>query len=138
MSKEKIEISAEDIDLLKEMKNNCLNSDVYDNEKRLLKSNAITKFLNLQKEYEMLKKDYNIELDDNFKLSEVWLKSQERNKTLKKQIEIKNKYLTDIVCLIDDYNDCVNVDNLKKILVKIKLLAFKGYVNKEIKGDNSE
>lgn len=137
MSKEKIEISAEDIDLLKEMKNNCLNSDVYDDEKRLLKSNAITKFLNLQKEYEMLKKDYNIELDDNFKLSEVWLKSQERNKTLKKQIEIKNKYLTDIVCLIDDYNDCVNVDNLKKILVKIKLLAFKGYVNKEIKGNKS-
>ena len=119
------------------MKNNCLNSDVYDDEKRLLKSNAITKFLNLQKEYEMLKKDYNIELDDNFKLSEVWLKSQERNKTLKKQIEIKNKYLTDIVCLIDDYNDCVNVDNLKKILVKIKLLAFKGYVNKEIKGNKS-
>ena len=138
MNKEKIEINAEDVDLLKEMKNNCLNSDVYDDEKRLLKSNAITKFLNLQKEYEMLKKDYNIELDDNFKLSGVWLKSQERNKTLKKQIEIKNKYLTDIVCLIDDYNDCVNVDNLKKILVKIKLLAFKGYVNKEIEGDRSE
>lgn len=138
MNKEELEINDEDIKLLKEMKNNCLNSDVYDDEKRLLKSNAITKFLNLQKEYEMLKKDYNIELDDNFKLSEVWLKSQERNKTLKKQIEIKNKYLTDIVCLIDDYNDCVNVDNLKKILVKIKLLAFEGYVNKEIKGDNSE
>lgn len=138
MNKEKIEINAEDVDLLKEMKNNCLNSDVYDDEKRLLKSNAITKFLNLQKEYEMLKKDYNIELDDNFKLSGVWLKSQERNKTLKKQIEIKNKYLTDIVCLIDDYNDCVNVDNLKKALVKIKLLAFKGYVNKEIEGDRSE
>ena len=138
MNKEELEINDEDIKLLKEMKNNCLNSDVYDDEKRLLKSNAITKFLNLQKEYEMLKKDYNIELDDNFKLSEVWVKSQERNKTLKKQIEIKNKYLTDIVCLIDDYNDCVNVDNLKKILVKIKLLAFEGYVNKEIKGDNSE
>lgn len=138
MNKEELEINDEDIKLLKEMKNNCLNSDVYDDEKRLLKSNAITKFLNLQKEYEMLKKDYNNELDDNFKLNEVWLKSQEGNKTLKKQIEIKNKYLTDIVCLIDDYNDCVNVDNLKKILVKIKLLAFKGYVNKEIKGDNSE
>ena len=138
MNKEELEINDEDIKLLKEMKNNCLNSDVYDDEKRLLKSNAITKFLNLQKEYEMLKKDYNIELDDNFKLSGVWLKSQERNKTLKKQIEIKNKYLTDIVCLIDDYNDCVNVDNLKKILVKIKLLAFKGYVNKEIEGDRSE
>ena len=38
-------ITKEDIELLKEMKNNCLKISVYDDEKRLLKANAITKFL---------------------------------------------------------------------------------------------
>ena len=38
-------ITKEDIELLKEMKNNCLKASVYDDEKRLLKANAITKFL---------------------------------------------------------------------------------------------
>ncbi len=46
MKKELI-ITKEDIKLLKEMKENCLKSSVYDDEKRLLKANAITKFLNL-------------------------------------------------------------------------------------------
>ena len=38
-------ITKEDIELLKEMKDNCLNLSVYDDEKRLLKANTITKFL---------------------------------------------------------------------------------------------
>lgn len=38
-------ITKEDIELLKEMKNNCLKASVYDDDKRLLKANAITKFL---------------------------------------------------------------------------------------------
>ena len=38
-------ITKEDIELLREMKNNCLKASVYDDEKRLLKANAITKFL---------------------------------------------------------------------------------------------
>ncbi len=46
MKKELI-ITKEDIELLKEMKENCLKSSVYDDEKRLSKANAITKFLNL-------------------------------------------------------------------------------------------
>ena len=37
-------ITKEDIELLREMKNNCLKASVYDDEKRLLKANAITKF----------------------------------------------------------------------------------------------
>lgn len=44
MNKELI-VTSEDIELLKEMKDNCLKSDVYDDEKRLLKANAITKVL---------------------------------------------------------------------------------------------
>lgn len=38
-------ITNEDIKLLKEMKDNCLKLSVYEDEKRLLKANAITKFL---------------------------------------------------------------------------------------------
>ena len=38
-------ITNEDINLLKEMKENCLKASVYKDEKRLLKANAITKFL---------------------------------------------------------------------------------------------
>lgn len=44
MNKELI-VTSEDIELLKEMKDNCLKSDVYDDEKRSLKANAITKVL---------------------------------------------------------------------------------------------
>lgn len=44
MNKELI-VTSEDIELLKKMKDNCLKSDVYDDEKRLLKANAITKVL---------------------------------------------------------------------------------------------
>lgn len=40
-----LEVTKEDIELLKEMKDNCLKTNVYDDEKRLLKANAITKFL---------------------------------------------------------------------------------------------
>ena len=40
-----LEITKEDIELLKEMKDNCSKTNVYDDKKRLLKANAITKFL---------------------------------------------------------------------------------------------
>ena len=49
-------ITKEDIELLKEMKNNCLKASVYDDEKRLLKANAITKFLVEHEEKQELKK----------------------------------------------------------------------------------
>lgn len=45
MNIEELKITNEDINLLKEMKENCLKSSVYKDEKRLLKANAITKFL---------------------------------------------------------------------------------------------
>ena len=54
MNKE-LTITIEDIELLKEMKNNCLKADVYNDEKRLLKANAITKFLMLQQQNKELK-----------------------------------------------------------------------------------
>ena len=47
-------IKNEDIELLIEMKNNCLKSDIYNDEKRLLKANAITKFLLLLQENQQL------------------------------------------------------------------------------------
>lgn len=45
MNIEELKITNEDINLLKEMKENCLKASVYKDEKRLLKANAITKFL---------------------------------------------------------------------------------------------
>ena len=45
MTIKELKITDEDIQLLKEMKDNCLKSNVYNDEKRLLKANAITKFL---------------------------------------------------------------------------------------------
>lgn len=48
-------ITKEEIELLKEMKDNCLNLSVYDDEKRLLKANTITKFLVEHEENQQLK-----------------------------------------------------------------------------------
>ena len=45
MNIEELKITNEDINLLKEMKENCLKASVYKDEKRLLKANAIAKFL---------------------------------------------------------------------------------------------
>ena len=45
MAIEELKITNEDINLLNEMKENCLKASVYKDEKRLLKANAITKFL---------------------------------------------------------------------------------------------
>lgn len=56
MNKEILKITNKDIELLKEMKKNCLKSNVYEDDKRLLKSNAITKFLMLYEENQELKK----------------------------------------------------------------------------------
>ena len=48
-------ITNEDINLLKEMKDNCLKASIYEDEKRLLKANAITKFLVEHEENQQLK-----------------------------------------------------------------------------------
>lgn len=71
-----LKITNEDIKLLKEMKDNCLKLSVYEDEKRLLKANAITKFLIEHEEKQELidyiksKKeitsDFSEELDDMY------------------------------------------------------------------------
>lgn len=48
MTNKDLIITKEDHDLLIEMKENCLNKNVYDDEKRLLKANALTKYLMLE------------------------------------------------------------------------------------------
>ena len=55
MNKEELKITQQDKLLLQEMKENCLKADNYDDEKRLLKANAITKFLHLPLENQRLK-----------------------------------------------------------------------------------
>ena len=52
-----LKITNEDIKLLKEMKDNCLKVSIYEDEKRLLKANAITKFLVEHDENQQLKED---------------------------------------------------------------------------------
>lgn len=47
-------MNKEEIEALVEMKRNCLNASVYDDEKRLIKANAITRALMLQQENEEL------------------------------------------------------------------------------------
>lgn len=55
MTIEELKITNEDINLLNEMKENCLKASVYKDEKRLLKANAITKFLVEHQENQELK-----------------------------------------------------------------------------------
>lgn len=54
---EELNITQQDKILLQEMKENCLKADVYADEKRLLKANAITKFLHLQEEINQIRKN---------------------------------------------------------------------------------
>lgn len=87
MNKELI-ITKEDIELLKEMKENCLKSSVYDDEKRLLKANAITKFLNL--------------LDTSKKQKEVIDKAIER---IKKGIFIIPKDTDELLNILNEVSE---------------------------------
>lgn len=115
---EELTITNEDIELLKEMKNNCLKADVYNDEKRLLKANAITKFLLLQQENQELKE----QLD---KATRVALSEQRwANKCEDRCINYQS-VLDEIRELIDkyemgrfDYN--IPVFEIKMMLDKVK------------------
>lgn len=69
-----LKITNEDIKLLQEMKNNCLKSNVYQDKKRLLKANAITKFL---VEHEKKKKLINYLKKEQEKLATGYSRSYE-------------------------------------------------------------
>ena len=89
-TKKELEITNEDIELLKEMKKNCLKSNVYEDDKRLLKSNAVTKFLMLYEENEKLKA--RLELFENgVYFSRKNDRLEEENDKLKKQLEDANE-----------------------------------------------
>ena len=90
MNKELI-VTSEDIELLKEMKDNCLKSDVYDDEKRLLKANAITKVL------------YENEKNKHYKTLYQSLKKQkeELRDYLKARIEVCDNRLSSPFCNIE-------------------------------------
>lgn len=72
---EELKITNEDIELLKEMKENCLKADIFD-EKRLLKANAITKFLILQNNWNELKKVIEKEIEKTYELTTEDLKKE--------------------------------------------------------------
>lgn len=76
-----------------------------------------------------LQEDYNNELDENLKLSELWLKSQEENKQLKEQIKEIEEYINDFIKHGSYGND--DVDNAIKqefhnIMLIIKYAKIKG------------
>lgn len=91
MNEEGLKITEEDINLLKEMKNNCLKTSVYEDEKRLLKANAITKFLAEHQENQQLKEQIKQYTDtDDLTLMYMYCneKAKDKIKELKKQLKI--------------------------------------------------
>ena len=110
MNKE-LTITNEDIELLKEMKNNCLKSDIYNDEKRLLKANAITKFLLLQQENEELKRNCNI---GNENLSFYRNENKELHNKIDKAIEYIEQEI--YYCLSSGDNINIYLDKLLEIL----------------------
>ena len=82
MNIEELKITNEDINLLKEMKENCLKASVYKDEKRLLKANAITKFLvEHQEKQELINylKQEDIDLKENIINYEAKLRNTPRD-----------------------------------------------------------
>ena len=65
-------MNKEEIELLKEMRDNCLSANIYDDKKRLLKASTIDKVLRLLDKYENLIKHlkeldlYEFELDYDY------------------------------------------------------------------------
>lgn len=106
MNKE-LTITNEDIELLKEMKNNCLKSDIYNDEKRLLKANAITKFLLLQQENSQLKETVNHEHKYGSEIEGKYILEREKNKKAIKYL----KYLKDSTAKYS-----LNTWNLRKLI----------------------
>lgn len=93
---EELKITNEDIQLLKEMKENCLKTDVYEDEKRLLKANAITKFLILQNNWNKLNKYIDnrfkaIEFDYDEKIIDKFEFVVRENELLKLKMVLKQK-----------------------------------------------
>ena len=97
MNKELI-VTSEDIELLKEMKDNCLKSDVYDDEKRLLKANAITKVLYEKEKLHHYKTLY---------------------QSLKRQKEELRSWLKE---MLDNEDDIFSVVRVKDVLEKLEEL----------------
>ena len=117
MNKEELTITNEDIELLKEMKNNCLKADVYNDEKRLLKANAITKFLMLQQENNQLKEQYCERTDCVGRLGN----SRKVEKLIKENKELHNK-IDKAIDFIDIYTNGINLEafDCLKLMYKIK------------------
>lgn len=109
MNKEELIITNEDIELLKEMKNNCLKTDVYNDEKRLLKANAITKFLMLQQENSQLKQSIKNTYESSQEmLGELSKENQQLHNKIEKireLVENSDWRLDDVHDLIDGYNE---------------------------------
>lgn len=117
MNKEELIITNEDIELLKEMKNNCLKTDVYNDEKRLLKANAITKFLMLQQENQQLKENNQAMQEE---MARTW-----------KKLEVIKKLKSWLLERLDDENDIFSVVRVRDVLFRLNKLENKGEENEK-------
>lgn len=135
-------ITKEDIELLKEMKNNCLNLSVYDDEKRLLKANAITKFLVEHEENQQLKEELN-KYTDPKDLTLMFMYCDEKakdkikcleqeNQQLKEELKQKEDIIDKVIKWIENDYYSMNTTDIDTILVtNNKLLQ----IRKFLKGD---
>ena len=135
-------ITKEDIELLKEMKNNCLNLSVYDDEKRLLKANAITKFLVEHEEKQELKEELN-KYTDPKDLTLMFMYCDEKtkdkikcleqeNQQLKEQLEQKEDIIDKVIKGIENDYYSMNTTDIDTIVVTNNKLLL---IRKFLKGD---
>lgn len=120
--KKELEITNEDIELLIEMKKNCLKKDVYEDDKRLLKSNAITKFLMFYEKNKELKKQLKQSSKDYCNVNKV------KHGYAKKLVIIQNQQQEFIEFLEDKIKYAVK--DTKKVLLKSILANYKSIMGK--------
>ena len=96
MTKEELKITQQDKLLLQEMRENCLKADVYDDEKRLLKANAITKFLYLPQENKELKEIIKEVREYTEELKPHWLGNDLVLKIIDDLLQILDKVKEDV------------------------------------------
>ena len=118
--KEALKITNEDIELLKEMKKNCLKSNVYEDDKRLLKANAISKFLICYEENLQLKEKVEFWHKNYQDVIKCNVEFNNENQQLK---DYKNKWEALKLAIIGNFNKTQNtiyLDILANIIEPIE------------------
>lgn len=84
---------SEENDFFKRCFNIVASLEVQNENQLIAKEVVLDEIKNLQTENQQLKEDYQNELDENCKLSELWCKSQQENHQLKSTLEEIREYI---------------------------------------------